>query len=237
MAVTFKNDRELYGLSTDNKPTSNIATGTTFFETDSGSRYFYDGSSWIIESVSEFRCEDYIINTFQIHAYSGFTNQPTAGKKVQVQGGTAAETGLVTIFGADVDTGAFIYTTVTTSGTAIITTTLSTYATVYGAYLGDIYGKNRHSAISTISILNSESALTTITTGNFSVGMISFDFTGKDASVEVRSGSIYVDNVLVPSSSSYMFTATNTYDQHYKQYAHMIATANATATVSIIVFK
>ena len=43
---------EFYGLSTDNKPTENVATGSVFFEVDTGDIYLYDeiGEEWIIVS-------------------------------------------------------------------------------------------------------------------------------------------------------------------------------------------
>ena len=40
---------EFSGLSTDDKPTSNIATGSVFLEVDTGSAFFFDeeSSEWI----------------------------------------------------------------------------------------------------------------------------------------------------------------------------------------------
>ena len=40
---------EAYGLSTDTKPTSGVATGSSFVEVDTGKVYLYnsDGSAWV----------------------------------------------------------------------------------------------------------------------------------------------------------------------------------------------
>lgn len=40
---------EAAGLSTDNKPTGNLITGSVFIEVDTGKAYFYDeeSSTWI----------------------------------------------------------------------------------------------------------------------------------------------------------------------------------------------
>jgi hypothetical protein len=42
------NSMELYGKSTDTKPTTGIVTGTTFLEIDTKTIYIWDGSSWVV---------------------------------------------------------------------------------------------------------------------------------------------------------------------------------------------
>ncbi|MGZ3814832.1 MAG: hypothetical protein ACXVA0_24070 [Mucilaginibacter sp.] len=39
---------ELYGKSTDTKPTSNVKVGTSFFEIDTKTVYMWDGTSWAV---------------------------------------------------------------------------------------------------------------------------------------------------------------------------------------------
>lgn len=47
MAVREIKSREQYiGLSTDTKPTANVGFGSIFRETDTGTRYEFDGSTW-----------------------------------------------------------------------------------------------------------------------------------------------------------------------------------------------
>jgi len=41
-----KFERELKGLSTDTKPTSQIAVNSLFFELDTGDFYYFDGEDW-----------------------------------------------------------------------------------------------------------------------------------------------------------------------------------------------
>lgn len=36
------------GLSGDSKPTDDTPVGSTFYETDTGNTYIFDGSSWIL---------------------------------------------------------------------------------------------------------------------------------------------------------------------------------------------
>ncbi len=37
---------DLLGLSTDTKPTADIATNTLFLELDTGDFYYFDGTTW-----------------------------------------------------------------------------------------------------------------------------------------------------------------------------------------------
>lgn len=39
---------ELYGLSTDTKPTTGVKVGTSFFEIDTATVYMYNGTSWVV---------------------------------------------------------------------------------------------------------------------------------------------------------------------------------------------
>lgn len=39
-------DYDLKGLSTDAKPTNNIAINSLFFEMDTGNFYYFNGTSW-----------------------------------------------------------------------------------------------------------------------------------------------------------------------------------------------
>ncbi|MBB6446446.1 hypothetical protein [Bacillus benzoevorans] len=44
--IADKFSMELYGLSTDTKPTTGLIVGTTFFEIDTTNVYMWDGSTW-----------------------------------------------------------------------------------------------------------------------------------------------------------------------------------------------
>ena len=50
MAITGPYEKivRYFGLSTDTKPTENIKVGTRFFETDTGDKYIYTGSAWVV---------------------------------------------------------------------------------------------------------------------------------------------------------------------------------------------
>jgi hypothetical protein len=39
---------ELYGKSTDTKPTTGLKVGTSFFEIDTKTVYMWDGSTWVV---------------------------------------------------------------------------------------------------------------------------------------------------------------------------------------------
>lgn len=40
------NDKELKGLSTDTKPTENVAVNSLFWELDTGDFYYFNGETW-----------------------------------------------------------------------------------------------------------------------------------------------------------------------------------------------
>ena len=51
MAITIHNERpqgyrEFYGLSTDDKPTEDVAVNSLFLELNTGDFYYFDGSDW-----------------------------------------------------------------------------------------------------------------------------------------------------------------------------------------------
>ena len=51
MAVTVKNvelfdNYQFMGLSTDNKPTEDVAVNSLFLELDTGKFYYFDGEDW-----------------------------------------------------------------------------------------------------------------------------------------------------------------------------------------------
>jgi hypothetical protein len=39
--------KELFGLSTDTKPTTNVPVGSIFWETDTKKKYLFSGTEWI----------------------------------------------------------------------------------------------------------------------------------------------------------------------------------------------
>lgn len=39
---------ELYGLSTETKPTQNVIKGTTFFEINTSTVYMWNGTTWVV---------------------------------------------------------------------------------------------------------------------------------------------------------------------------------------------
>lgn len=194
----------LLSFSGDLDPTSDIHVGARMYKvntsTSTVTEYLFDGATWrqLATEVSgnvttTFRAQSYIIPLFQVTRYSGFTNQPTsAGTVVHVKGGTSTETGLLTLFGNNVVTSAYATETVTLSGTSVITTTLTSWGTIYGAFLGAADGQSAHSALTTVTIQDSaDSAITTINTGNVSVGMINFALTDKEVVVHNISGNTW----------------------------------------------
>ena len=49
MAVSRVSDSARWiGLAADTKPSSGVDAGDVFYETDTGSRYLYNGSSWVL---------------------------------------------------------------------------------------------------------------------------------------------------------------------------------------------
>lgn len=49
-AIKSVMDMSRKGVSTDTKPTTGVATNTTFWEMDTGNMYYYNGTSWVVMS-------------------------------------------------------------------------------------------------------------------------------------------------------------------------------------------
>jgi len=141
-----------------------------------------------------YKTPDYIIPLFSTLAWSGFTSQPD-GDAVEILSDSASDTGKLTIFGTKKTGGALTYETVTLTGTDAVTTTEDDWGNIYGAFLGDIYGRNIVAAVGTITLreASGDQAITTLTAGDISTGMVGFDLKGKDISVIHVSGNLYLN--------------------------------------------
>jgi hypothetical protein len=129
-----------------------------------------------------------IIPIFELTAVSS-SNQP-ANDDIQVISDSAGDTQSITLFGLD-NADAFKYHTITLNGVTAVDSVLATkWKTLYGAFLGDRYGNISARAAGTITIREKSgaAAITTITAGKLSTGMLFFDVTGQDIVLENIAG-------------------------------------------------
>lgn len=155
-----------------------------------------------------FRQIDFIIPLFDVKAHSGFSNQPD-GDAVEVVSNNAADTGLCTILGTNKTTGAFKHETVTLTGTSAAATTETDWGSVYGIFLGDIYGKNTKAAVGTITVreASGDQAITTIAATKMGIGLMAFyGLRGRDVTVIQASGNLFLhDNGVASATNGYPF--------------------------------
>ena len=178
---------------------TDIPTGSTFFESDTGILKILNAAGALVEAPSESvqlsgsnLTEGYIIPMFDLLAWSGFANQP-AGDGVEIVSDNAGDAGKITIFGTTHGTGAFAYETVTLNGVTAVPTVKTDWGNIYGAFLGDIYGQNITPAVGTITLreASADQAITTIVATKISTGMVAFDLTGKQIILNVHSGNVW----------------------------------------------
>lgn len=180
---------------------------------------------------------DYIIPLFDVGAWSGFTNQPD-GDVVQVVSNNAGDTGLITIFGTVKTTGEFKYETVTLNKTTAVETKEDDWENIYGAFMGDIYGKNIVAAVGTITIKKKTGALdiATIAATKISTGHIGFNLRGKNIRIRRISGNVYYNNGVVTTVNGHLLDADEPYLNCLNDGLFYLISDTA-ATAKITVFK
>lgn len=137
------------------------------------------------------RAIDRIIPIFEITAVSA-SNQP-ANDDIQIVSDNAGDTQDITLFGVD-NADAFKAHTVTLDGTTAVDSVLNPkWKTLYGAFLGDIYGNISKRAVGTITIKEKSGGQTiaTIAAGKLSTGLLFFDVTGRDIVIENIAGNTW----------------------------------------------
>lgn len=181
---------------------------------------------------------DYIVPVFDTLSYAGFTNQP-ANDDVQAVSNNTGDTGKLTIFGID-NGNTLTYQTITLNGTTPVDSVLSPkWKTIYGAFMGDIYGKNIAAAVGTITMKEKSGGLTitTIGAGKISTGMVGFDMRGKNVSVIQVSGNLYFNQtVAVTTANGYPFASTEKFLVKPSDLFYLISDGSG-ATSKILVYK
>lgn len=132
-----------------------------------------------------------IIPIFEITAIST-SNQPT-NDDVQVVSDSASDTQIITLFGVD-NADKFQVKQLTLNGVTAVDSILDPkWKTIYGAFLGDIYGNISKRAVGTITIKEKSGGQTisTITAGKLSTGSIFLKLGGQDITLENISGNTW----------------------------------------------
>lgn len=132
-----------------------------------------------------------IIPVFEVTTLPA-SNQP-ANNDVQVLSNNAGDTQDITLFGVD-NNNAFQTHKVTLNGVTAVDSVLNPkWKTIYGAFLGDIYGNISARATGTITIREKSGgqAIATITAGKLSTGIVLFELPGVDIEIENMDGNTW----------------------------------------------
>ena len=185
---------------------------------------------------NKFRQLSYIIPLIDIGAWSGFTNQPD-GHKVGIISNSASDTGKITIFGTIKTTGAFHFETITLTGTTVVETTQDDWGNIYGAFMGDIYGKNITPAVGTITIreASADQTITTIAATEISKGMVCFNLQSCDVTINIQSGSVWIDDDVVTTVIGFKYIANMADDLQVSEYLYFISdSTGATMQIKVL---
>jgi hypothetical protein len=183
--------------------------------------------------------EQYIIPMMDITAWSGFTNQP-ANDGVEIVSNNAGDTGKCTIFGTTHGTGAFAYETVTLNGVTPVATVKTDWGNIYGAFLGDIEGKNITPAVGTITIRedSADQTITTLAAAAISKGMVAFNLAGKQIILNVHSGNVWkrcAGVVTTANGFKMNLTGGNIKEERIASMLYLISdTTGATAQIEVL---
>jgi len=142
----------------------------------------------------QFKSIRYIIPTFEVTQWSGFTNQPN-NDDIQVVSDNVGDTGKITLWGVD-SNDELVYHTITLNGTTAVDSVLAPkWKTLYGAFMGDAYGNNVKAAVGTITIRekSGEQTIATIAATKISVGLVGFVLPGCNVSVYKVSGNLWIN--------------------------------------------
>lgn len=147
---------------------------------------------------------NYIIPMMDLLAWSGFTNQPS-NDGVEVVSNSASDVGKCTIFGTTTGTGAFAYETITLNGVTVVATTKVNWGNVYGIFMGDIYGQNITPLVGILTVreASADQTITTLAANAISKGMVAFDLTGKSIILNVHSGNVWKNHVVVTTANGF----------------------------------
>lgn len=187
----------------------------------------------------KYKTIDYIVPTFDVTAWSGFTNQPD-GDGVEVVSNNAGDTGLLTIFGTVKTTGVLKYETVTLKGTTAVATTETDWDDILGAFLGDIHGENIKAAVGTITLreASADQAITTLTAAKISTGHVGFDMNGKNVRIRRVSGNLYYKNgAQATTANGHLLDAGEPYLNVTNTDLFYLISDGSAATAKITVFE
>jgi len=188
----------------------------------------------------QFRQINFIVPLFDVGEWSAFGNQPT-DDDIQVVSSNTGDTGLLTLVGLD-NADKFVTHTITLTGKTAVDSVLDPkWKTLYGAFLGDIYGKNTKAAVGTITIKEKSGglAITTIAATKMGVGLqVFYGLRGRDVTIIQASGNLFLyDNGIATAANGYPFANAEKLNLcPAGDYFTLISDTSA-ATAKIIVWK
>lgn len=151
----------------------------------------------------------YAIPVFQVGG-AAFTNNTSINDIVQVISSSASDTGKITLWGTTNGKTDLVYETITLNGTSAVDSVKTNWGTIYGAFLGDVNGKNSTVAVGTITIRvkTGTATITTIAATKRSIGTQIFQIDGSNVTFHNISGNSYLNGRVFPTTNnSFQFTA------------------------------
>ena len=142
-----------------------------------------------------------IIPIFELTAVSG-SNQP-ANDDIQVISNSTSDTQKITLFGID-NSDAFQTKELTLNGTTAVDSVLNPkWKTLYGAFLGDIYGNISARAVGTITLREKSAAQTiaTIAATKLSTGRLYFNLPGENIILENIAGNSWFNHLGIATTT------------------------------------
>lgn len=189
-----------------------------------------------MRSQVEFKQAEYFVPVFQLGG-AALTNQP-ANDGVEILSASASDVNLITVIGTDYTTGKLTFETKRMTGATPISLAKTDWGTIYGFFLGDIFGKNSTVAVGTITVreASADQAIGTLTAGDRSHGNIFFDIPGKNITFHNISGNswIGVDDQLNYASVNDAFKYTAGMADDYKNKRYLMLLGDSTGSTAQI---
>lgn len=176
-----------------------------------------------------------IMPTFEITAYSGFSNQPS-GDAIEIVSNNAGDTGWITLWGSSNGKTDIVYEEIQLKGTTVVTTSKTDWGNLYGAFLGKVDGSNMKAAVGTITIreASADQTITTIATTKYSVGMIGFFIPHELIEIYKVSGNLWYNPLELVSSANGWPLGTSPEQLKLKDYIFLISDGSgATAKIKV----
>jgi hypothetical protein len=153
-----------------------------------------------VTDTQNFKTELYTIPSFNVSAWSGWSNQCN-NDGLEIVSTSASDTQKCTIWYTAFGSTTLSYETVTLTGTTPKSLVVTNIGNVMGIFLGDADGQNVTAAVGTITFreASGDQTITTLTPGKISTGLAAFNLVNKHIEIYNESGVLYWSSVKIPT--------------------------------------